>query len=75
MERSIRNQQHEVATLQAELTTVRRRLGELEQLYSQQKSAGVQAEIQTEDLMRRLKVLERDLRDARGDKVILPECD
>lgn len=71
MERSIRNQQLEVATLQAELTTVRRRLGELEQLYSHQKSASVQAEIQAEDLMRRLGILERDLRDARGDKVSL----
>lgn len=69
MERSIRSQQQEVATLQAELTTVRRRLGELEQLYSQQKSAGVQAEMQADDLLRRLGVLERDLRDARGDKV------
>lgn len=69
MERSVRSQQQEVDTLQSELTTVRRRLGELEQLYSQQKRAGAQAELQTDDLLRRLSALERDLRDARGDKV------
>lgn len=69
MERSIRSQQQEVTTLQTELMTVRRRLGELEQLYSQQKTAGVQAEMQADDLLRRLGTLERDLRDARGDKV------
>lgn len=71
MERSIRSHQQEVTTLQSELSTVRRRLGELEQLYSQQKSAGVQAEIQADDLLRRMSVLERDLRDARGDKVFV----
>lgn len=70
MERSIRSHQQEVTTLQSELSTVRRRLGELEQLYSQQKSAGVQAEMQADDLMRRMSVLERDLRDAREDKVL-----
>ncbi len=69
MERSIRSQQQEVTTLQAELLTVRRRLGELEQLYSQQKTAGVQSEMQADDLLRRLGILERDLRDERGDKV------
>lgn len=69
MERSIRSQQQEVTTLQAELLTVRRRLGELEQLYAQQKTAGVQSEMQADDLLRRLGILERDLRDERGDKV------
>ena len=69
MERSIRSQQQEVTALQTELSTVRRRLGELEQLYSQQKAAGAQAEMQADDLLRRLGGLERDLRDARGDKV------
>jgi hypothetical protein len=49
--------------------TVRRRLGELEALYSQQKTAGVQSEMQADDLLRRLGILERDLRDERGDKV------
>lgn len=70
MERSIRSQQQEVSTLQAELLTVRRRLGELETLYSQQKTAGVQSEMQADDLLRRLGILERDLRDERGDKVL-----
>lgn len=69
MERSIRSQKQEVTTLQAELLTVRRRLGELEQLYAQQKTAGVQSEMQADDLLRRLGILERDLRDERGDKV------
>ncbi|KAI9560410.1 hypothetical protein GHT06_014427 [Daphnia sinensis] len=73
MERSIRSQQQEVATLQAELLTVRRRLGELEQLYAQQKSAGVQSEMQADDLLRRLGILERDLRDERGDKIRLEQ--
>lgn len=76
MERSIRSQQQEVTTLQAELLTVRRRLGELEALYSQQKTAGVQSEMQADDLLRRLGILERDLRDERGDKVFccLQDC-
>ncbi|XP_032794482.2 centrosomal protein of 135 kDa isoform X1 [Daphnia magna] len=73
MERSIRSQKQEVTTLQAELLTVRRRLGELEQLYAQQKTAGVQSEMQADDLLRRLGILERDLRDERGDKIRLEQ--
>ena len=69
MERTLNSQQQQTSALQKELTQVRRRLGEIEQLYTQQRSAGVESEVQADDLVRRLGVLERDLRDARDDKV------
>ena len=70
MERSLRGQQQQTASLQNELSNVRRRLGELEQLYSQQRTTGSEAQLQGEDLLRRLQQMERDLREARDDKVI-----
>lgn len=73
MERSLRGQQQQTNALQSELANVRRRLGELEQLYTQQRNAGAEAELQAEDLHRRLGVLERDLRDARDDKARLEQ--
>jgi len=69
MERTVRSHQQQTSSLQTELSNVRRRLGELEQLYAQQRSSGAEAQLQADDLMRRLGVLERDLRDARDDKV------
>ena len=70
MERTLRGQQQQTTSSQNELTNVRRRLGELEQLYSQQRSAGAEAQLQGDDLLRRLQQMERDLREARDDKVI-----
>ena len=71
MERTLRGQQQQTTSLQAELSNVRRRLGELEQLYTQQRSYSVEAEVQSEDLVRRISALEKDLRDAREDKMRL----
>ena len=65
------HQQHEQG-LQNELSQVRRRLAELEQLYSQQKSVAGDAQLQADELLRRLAQLERELRDAREDKVMSP---
>lgn len=69
MERSLRSQKQQTETLQTELSNVRRRLGELEHLYSKQRNAGADAELQANELNRRLAALERDLREAREDKV------
>ncbi len=59
----------QASSLQEELGVVRRRLGELEQLYAQQKSSTADASAQGEELTRRLAGLERELRDTHQDKV------
>ena len=70
MEQSLRAHQQQTNSLQKELSSVRRRLGEMEQLYAQQRNASVEVEVQAEDLACRMAVLERDLKESRGDKVI-----
>ena len=70
MERSLRSQKQQTEALQTELSNVRRRLGELEHLYGKQRTAGAEAELQANELNRRLAALERDLREAREDKVL-----
>lgn len=70
MELTLRSHQQQASSLQKELSSVRRRLGEMEQLYTQQRSAGVEIEVQAEDLSCRMAVLERDLKESRDDKVI-----
>lgn len=70
LERTIRSHQQQTSSLQSELSVLRRKLGELETLYVHQRSAGTEAELQAEDLMRRMNMLERDLRDSRDDKVL-----
>ena len=69
VEQTLRSQQQQTGALQKELTAVRRRLGEVEHLYVQQRTSSVEVEVQAEDLVCRLGVLERDLKDARADKV------
>ena len=69
MDRTLRGHQKEASSLHEELNVVRRRLSELEQLYNQQKNSNADAGHQTEELLRRLNSLERDLRDTREDKV------
>ena len=68
MERSLQSQQQQTNALQGELSNVRRRLSEVEQFYTQQRS---EAELKAENLHRQLVVHEKDLRDARDDKMRL----
>ena len=69
MEQTLRSHQKQTSCLEKELNNVRRRLGEMEQLYGQQRSNGVEIEIQAEDLACRMTVLERDLKESNDDKV------
>lgn len=73
MEQTLRSHQKQTSCLEKELNNVRRRLGEMEQLYGQQRSNGVEIEIQAEDLACRMTVLERDLKESNDDKMRLQQ--
>ena len=72
-EQTLRSQRQQTCALQEELTPVRSRLVKMEHLYKQQKAYIAKLEVKAKDLACGYEVLERDLKDARADKVRLEQ--